>query len=399
MSKNYFNRGVSSQKEDVHKATSKLYKGISPYAFCQVFEDDKEKKYISLHADGAGTKSSLAYIYWKETGDVSVFEGIAQDALIMNIDDLLCVGGIVNKASTYVSSTIGRNKHRIPGEILQAIINGTNQFINKLNSHGANIQFSGGETADVGDLVRTIIVDNTVYTSLDKKQFIDAKNIKPNLAIVGLSSFGKANYENEYNSGIGSNGLTSARHDLLSKNYRSKYPESYDDMTDINYIYNGHYLLTDRLPFNNNDFLCIGKLLLSPCRTYFPVINEILTQTKIPIHGIIHCSGGGQTKCKKFSKNIHYIKDNLFELPPLFELLRNVKNTTLKEFFQTYNAGHRMEIYAEHRYVNEIIDISHSFGVEAKQIGHTEFSFQPENEVTIKLNLRPSLLKKTINYS
>lgn len=381
MSNRYDKRGVSASKEDVHQAISKLDKGLFPKAFCKIVEDhlagDQDFCTV-MHADGAGTKSSLAYIYWKETGDLAVWKGIAQDAIIMNVDDLLCVGATNN---ILLSSTIGRNKHLIPGEVISAIIAGTEEMLEMLRTYGMQIKSTGGETADVGDLVRTIIVDSTVTARMRRSDVISNDKIKEGDVIVGLSSSGKANYEKEYNGGMGSNGLTSARHDVFSKEYRTKYPESYDSQVPEELVYSGHYKLTDLLdgiPLN------VGKLVLSPTRTYTPVIIEILKRFHTQIHGLIHCSGGAQTKVLHFVENLHIIKDNLFETPPLFKLIQSASGTDWKEMYKVFNMGHRMEIYLEEKFANEVIAISKSFGVDAQIIGRVE-SF-PHKMVTIKSN-------------
>lgn len=367
----YIRRGVSADKEDVHNAIKNTDKGIFPGAFCKIIPDilggDNEWCNI-MHADGAGTKSSLAYIYWKETGDLSVWRGIAQDAIVMNIDDLLCVGVTDN---ILISSTIGRNKNLIPGSVIAEIINGTEDFINDLKKYGVNIITTGGETADVGDIVRTIIVDSTVTARVPRSQIISNHNIKPGDVIVGLASSGKATYEKEYNGGTGSNGLTSARHDLLNPVYSSLYPESFDPALPNELVYSGNLMLTDDSPVKgiNN-----GKLLLSPTRTYAPVIKSILQELRQHIHGMVHCSGGGQTKVLHFIDKLHVIKDNLFEIPPLFKLIQEQSGTSLKEMYKVFNMGHRMEIYLPEVYANDVIKISESYGIEAKIIGRCEES-------------------------
>lgn len=365
----YSQRGVSASKEDVHNAISKLDKGLFPKAFCKVVPDylTGDSEYcIVMHADGAGTKSSLAYAYWKETGDLSVWKGIAQDALIMNIDDLLCAGVTDN---ILLSSTIGRNKKLVPGEVISAIIEGTEELIEELRAHGVNIYSTGGETADVGDLVRTIIVDSTVTARLKRKDVISNDRISGNDVIIGLCSYGKAHYEKEYNGGMGSNGLTSARHDVFGSELAQKYPETFDPAIHPSLVYTGTKRLTDVVegsPIN------AGKLVLSPTRTYAPVIREILTQYRSTINGIVHCSGGAQTKVLHFINNVHVVKDNLFELPPLFRLIQEESKTPWKEMYKVFNMGHRMEIYAPSGIAKEIIDISQRFGVSAKIIGHCE---------------------------
>ncbi|NVO21670.1 MAG: phosphoribosylformylglycinamidine cyclo-ligase [Bacteroidetes bacterium] len=361
-------RGVSAAKEDVHAAISGIDKGIFPNAFCKVIPDylSNDPDYcIVMHADGAGTKSSLAYLYWMETGDLSVWKGIAQDAVVMNTDDLLCVGitdGIL------LSSTIGRNKNRIPGEVIAAVIQGTEEFLEKMRSSGLGMYSTGGETADVGDLVKTIIVDSTVTARVRRDQIIE-NGILPGDVIVGLSSFGKSNYEEAYNGGMGSNGLTSARHDVFSYEYAVKYPESYDISLPAEVIYTGSLKLTDSTSVKDVD---AGKLVLSPTRTYAPVMKEILDRYRKEIHGIIHCSGGGQTKVLHFAQNIHIIKDNLFPIPPLFQLIREQSGTPLREMFQVFNMGHRMELYVPAKHADPIIKIASQFGVEARIVGKCE---------------------------
>ena len=360
-------RGVSAEKEDVHNAIKNIDKGLFPKAFCKIVPDylTNDPEYcLVMHADGAGTKSALAYIYWKETGDLSVWTGIAQDALVMNIDDLICVGAVNN---IMLSSTIGRNKNNIPGEVLAAIINGTEQIIEDLKSHGILIHSTGGETADVGDLVRTIIVDSTVTARLKRGEVIDNKNIKSGDVIVGLSSSGQASYEKEYNGGMGSNGLTSARHDVFDNYLAKKYPESFDPAVPQNLVYSGSLSLTD---FVNGTALNAGKLVLSPTRTYAPIIKEILKKyTSANIHGMVHCSGGGQTKILHFIDNLHIIKDNLFEMPPLFKMIQEQSKTDWKEMYQVFNCGHRMELYVDQDIAQDVINISKSFGVDAQIIG------------------------------
>ena len=380
MSNRYINRGVSAQKEDVHKAIKNIDKGLYPKAFCKIIPDyltNSNEHAIVMHADGAGTKSSLAYIYWKETGDLSVWKGIAQDSLIMNIDDLVCVGVTEN---ILLSSTIGRNKNLITGEVIKTIIEGTEELIEKLRNYGVSIFSTGGETADVGDLVRTIIVDSTVTARIKKDEIIDNGNIRTGDVIVGLASFGQASYEEFYNGGMGSNGLTSARHDVFSKDLAKKFPESYDPHISDNLIYSGTKKLLD-----NYDKLSVnvGKLILSPTRTYAPVFNQVFKKiNKKNIHGIIHCSGGAQTKILHFVDKLHIVKDNLFETPPLFNLIKEESGTDLKEMFEVFNMGHRMEIYIEEKYANQIIDISKKFNIEAKVIGHVESA--PKKQLTIK---------------
>lgn len=372
VSKRYAQRGVSASKGDVHKAIKNIDKGIFPKAFCKIIPDylTNDPEYcIVMHADGAGTKSSLAYLYWKETGDLSVWKGIAQDALIMNIDDLLCVGATDH---ILMSSTIGRNKNKIPGEVIAALIQGNDEVALELQKHGVNVYPTGGETADVGDVVRTIIVDSTVTTRMKRSEVIDNANIKPGNVIVGLASFGQATYETEYNGGMGSNGLTSARHDVFGGNLAVKYPESYDPEVPSDLVYSGTRGLTDKL---ENLPLDIGKLVLSPTRTYAPIIKKILEKfTNKDIDGMIHCSGGAQTKVLHFVDTVHVIKDNMFDTPPLFKLIQKESKTDWKEMYQVFNMGHRMEIYTDEEVAKKIIKISESFNVEAKIIGRVEAS-------------------------
>lgn len=377
----YNQRGVSASKEDVHQAIKKLDKGIFPKAFCKITPDliGGEKEYCNImHADGAGTKSSLAYIYWKETNDISIWKGIARDAIVMNLDDLLCVGCTDN---ILLSSTIGRNKHLIPGEVISAIINGTEEFIGTMKQFGINLFNAGGETADVGDLVRTIIVDSTVFARMKRKEVISNDKIQEGDVIVGLASFGKAIYENEYNGGIGSNGLTSARHDLLHKDYAMKYPESFDHNIPEDLVYSGKLKLTGKTQLDGID---VGKLLLSPTRTYAPVIREILLNYRKHIHGIVHCSGGGQTKALNFIDKIHVIKDNLFPIPPLFRMIKEQSGTEWSEMYKVFNMGHRMELYVPEKIADSIINISETFNVDARIIGHCENS--NKKALTIKTN-------------
>ncbi|HLV40250.1 AIR synthase related protein [Xanthomarina sp.] len=372
ISKRYSQRGVSASKEDVHNAIKNIDKGLFPKAFCKIVPDyltNSQEHCLVMHADGAGTKSSLAYMYWKETGDLSVWKGIAQDALIMNIDDLLCVGATEN---IMLSSTIGRNKNLIPGEVISAIINGTEELISELKSFGVTIHSTGGETADVGDLVRTIIVDSTVTARLKRADVIDNANIRPGDVIVGLESFGQASYEKEYNGGMGSNGLTSARHDVFHKYLAEKYPESYDAAVPEDLVYSGRVKLTDKVKDSPID---AGKLVLSPTRTYAPIIKKILSQyTSDTIHGMIHCSGGAQTKILHFIEELHIIKDNMFPVPPLFKLIQEQSKTDWKEMYQVFNCGHRMELYVSPEVAQDIIAISKSFQVDAKIIGRVEAS-------------------------
>lgn len=370
MSSNRYNlRGVSADKEDVHSAIKNVDKGLFPQAFCKIVPDNlsNDDDYcVVMHADGAGTKSSLAYMYWKETGDISVWKGIAQDALVMNLDDLLCVGVTDN---ILLSSTIGRNKNLISGEVISAIINGTEELISDLRSQGVDIKSTGGETADVGDLVRTIIVDSTVVARLKREDVISNHNIQDGDVIVGLSSFGQASYESEYNGGMGSNGLTSARHDVFSKYLANKYPESFDPSVPEDLIYSGTKTLTDTQDDLTVD---IGKLVLSPTRTYAPVIKKILDGYRNDIHGMVHCSGGAQTKVLHFVDDVHVIKDNLFDIPPLFELIQKESNTDWKEMYKVFNMGHRMELYVPEEIADNIIAISKQFNVDAKVVGRVE---------------------------
>tara|TARA_X000000950_G_scaffold143495_1_gene177746 strand:+ start:196 stop:1365 length:1170 start_codon:yes stop_codon:yes gene_type:complete len=380
MSNRYAQRGVSAQKEDVHQAIKNVDKGLYPKAFCKIIPDvltGSEDHAIVMHADGAGTKSSLAYMYWKETGDLSVWKGIAQDALIMNTDDLLCVGANQN---ILLSSTIGRNKNYIPGEVIAAIIEGTEELLETLNNWGVSIYSTGGETADVGDLVRTIIVDSTVTARLHKKQIIDNANIQAGDVIVGLSSSGQATYETEYNGGMGSNGLTSARHDVFSKELAAKYPESFDPTVPEDLVYSGSKQLTDALEGVPID---IGKLVLSPTRTYAPIVHQIFQNIdRSQIHGMIHCSGGAQTKILHFVDQLHVIKDALFPVPPLFDLIQKESETSGREMYQVFNMGHRMEFYVSPSQADEIISISNSFNVDAKIIGRVEAS--PVKKLNLK---------------
>jgi phosphoribosylformylglycinamidine cyclo-ligase len=380
ISKRYAQRGVSAGKEDVHNAIKNVDKGLFPQAFCKIVPDHltgDEDYCLIMHADGAGTKSSLAYMYWKETGDLSVWKGIAQDALIMNIDDLLCVGAT---DKIMLSSTIGRNKNLIPGEVISAIINGTEELLSDLKKFGVSIHSTGGETADVGDLVRTIIVDSTVTARMKREDVINNANIKPGDVIVGLSSFGQATYETEYNGGMGSNGLTSARHDVFSKELSSKYPESYDRAVPEDLVYSGSKKLTDSV---ENSPIDAGKLVLSPTRTYAPIIKEILSKyTSNEIHGMVHCSGGAQTKILHFIKNLHIIKDNMFAVPPLFKLIQEESGTDWKEMYQVFNMGHRMEIYVSQETAQDIITISKSFNVDAQIIGRVEDSEEKRLTIT-----------------
>jgi phosphoribosylformylglycinamidine cyclo-ligase len=378
-SSRYSQRGVSASKQDVHNAIKKIDKGIFPKAFCKIIPDiiAGDKSYCNImHADGAGTKSSLAYIYWKETSDISVWKGIAQDAIVMNLDDLLCVGVTDN---ILLSSTIGRNKNLIPAEVISEIINGTEEFLERMRTFGIGIYSTGGETADVGDLVRTIIVDSTVTARIKRSHVISNHKIQDGDVIIGLASFGQATYESEYNGGMGSNGLTSARHDVLSKNLIKKYPESYDHSIPEHLVYSGKLNLTDKTGIAGVD---VGKLLLSPTRTYAPVIKIILEKYRKNIHGMIHCSGGAQTKVLNFIENLHIIKDNLFPIPLLFRIIKEQSDTPWHEMYKVFNMGHRMEIYTSENISQKIINIAKEFNVEAKIIGRCEKS--PQKSLTIK---------------
>lgn len=375
MSDRYNQRGVSATKEDVHQAISKLDKGLFPTAFCKIVPDylTGDSEYCNvMHADGAGTKSSLAYMYWKETGDMSVWKGIAQDAIVMNLDDLLCVGVVDNIT---LSSTIGRNKHKIPGEVISALIEGTEEFLQLMRDHGVSIHSTGGETADVGDLVRTVIVDSTVTARMARSRVIANDKISEGDLVVGLSSFGQASYESVYNGGMGSNGLTSARHDVFHAEYRDKYPEAYDPDIDKELVFSGSKRLTDAVSGSPLD---AGKLVLSPTRTYAPVIKELLREERDRINGMIHCSGGAQTKVLNFIDNLRVVKDDLFEVPPLFDLIQSQSGTDWQEMYQVFNMGHRFEIYVQEEIVDDIIEISESFNVEAKVIGRVEASDKKE---------------------
>ncbi|MDR0714513.1 MAG: phosphoribosylformylglycinamidine cyclo-ligase [Bacteroidales bacterium] len=371
MDDRYTQRGVSAAKEDVHQAIRNIDKGLYPKAFCKVLPDvfGGNPAYCNImHADGAGTKSALAYMYWRETGDLSVWKGIAQDALVMNTDDLLCVGATDN---ILVSSTIGRNKRLIPGEVIAAVINGTEDLIEQMRSYGMNIRLSGGETADAGDLVRTIIVDSTVACRMRRSDVINNENIQDGDVIIGLSSSGKAAYENGYNGGMGSNGLTSARHDVFARYLADKYPESYDHGIDRQLVYTGSYRLTDAIEELGVD---AGKLVLSPTRTYVPVLRQLLSSMRPVIHGLIHCSGGGQTKILHFADHLHIIKDNLFDTPPLFRIIRQLSGTAWQEMYRVYNMGHRMEVYLPGQHAAQVIQIAATYGVEAKIVGRCEAS-------------------------
>ena len=372
-------RGVSASKEDVHNAIKNIDKGIFPKAFCKIIPDilGGDPEYCNImHADGAGTKSSLAYMYWKETGDLGVWRGIAQDALIMNIDDLLCVGATDN---ILVSSTIGRNKLLVPGEVISAIINGTEELLAELRDLGVNAYSTGGETADVGDLVRTIIVDSTVTCRMKRKDVISNGNIRPGDVIVGLSSYGQASYEKSYNGGMGSNGLTSARHDVFGKYLATKYPESYDNAVPDELVYSGTLKLTDKIAELGID---AGKLVLSPTLTYAPVIKKLLDEMRSQIHGMVHCSGGAQTKIMHFVEKMRVVKNNLFPVPPLFNIIQEQSGTDWHEMYKVFNMGHRMEIYVDSSNAQKVIEISHSFGIDAQIVGYTEAS--DRNELIIE---------------
>ncbi len=380
MSDKYAQRGVSSQKEDVHNAIKNIDKGLFPKAFCKVIPDyltNNPELCTIVHADGAGTKSSLAYAYWKETGDLSVWKGIAQDAIVMNTDDLICAGVT---GPFLLSSTIGRNKNRIPGDVIAAIINGTEEFCDNMSQHGIEIRTTGGETADVGDLVQTIIIDSTLVAQAKRSDIIDNAHIGPNQVIVGFESHGQASYESEYNGGMGSNGLTSARHDVFSSNYRNKYPETYDNQLPEEVVYTGNMLLTDAVegsPIN------AGKLVLSPTRTYAPLTKAIFdTVGRDSIKGMIHCSGGGQTKILHFAENVHVIKDNLMSFPPLFQLIKEQSQTEWREMFQVFNMGHRLEIYTDKSSAEQMIQIAAQFNIKARIIGYTEPSENTKLSIT-----------------
>jgi phosphoribosylformylglycinamidine cyclo-ligase len=381
----YQMRGVSSDKEDVHAAIKNVNKGLFPKAFCKVVSDflgNDDDYCIVMHADGAGTKSSLAYIYWRETGDLSVWKGIAQDAIVMNTDDLLCVGATEN---ILLSSTIGRNKNLVPGEVISAIINGTEAILEQLRSFGVSIYSTGGETADVGDLVKTLIVDSTVVCRMKKTDIIDNSRIMAGDVIVGLGSSGKAVYEEEYNGGMGSNGLTSARHDVFAKEYAAKYPESYDNAIDNSVVYSGSCKLNDAVKIDEFTSVNAGKLVLSPTRTYAPIIKKVLEKYRSQINGMVHCSGGGQTKILHFlNPNLQVIKDQLFEIPPLFSLIQKESQTDWQEMYKVFNMGHRMELYVPASIADDIIAISKSFGVDAKIIGNVNKMDLDEARLIIK---------------
>ncbi|MEQ8628929.1 AIR synthase related protein [Ekhidna sp.] len=374
MTDRYAQRGVSADKEDVHSAIKNIDKGLFPNAFCKIVEDiTGDPEYCTImHADGAGTKSSLAYLYWKETGDLSVWKGIAQDAIIMNVDDLLCVGCTDN---ILLSSTIGRNKNLIPGEVIAEIINGTEEVLQMLRDNGINIKSTGGETADVGDLVKTIIVDSTVTARMKRMDVINNENIQAGDFIIGISSYGQASYEKEYNGGMGSNGLTSARHDVFDKIYAEKYPESFDSGVPADLVYSGSKKLTD--PVNGSP-LDAGKLVLSPTRTYGPIIQSILKELRAEIHGMVHCSGGAQTKILHFVDNIRVVKDNMLPIPPLFQMIHEESGTDWREMYKVFNMGHRMEIYAAEESADEIVEIARSYNVDAQVIGRVEPSDKKE---------------------
>ncbi|MGN8069588.1 AIR synthase related protein [Mucilaginibacter sp. 22184] len=381
-SQRYDQRGVSASKDDVHNAIKNIDKGIFPQAFCKIVPDilTGDEDYCNImHADGAGTKSSLAYTYWKETGDISVWRGIAQDAIIMNLDDLLCVGATDN---ILLSSTIGRNKNLIPGEVIAAIINGTEEILSELREAGIGIYSTGGETADVGDLVRTIIVDSTVTCRMKREDVISNHRIQPGDVIVGLASYGQASYEKEYNGGMGSNGLTSARHDVFNKTIADKYPESYDAAIPYELIFSGSKNLTDKIDIGNNQSVTAGKLVLSATRTYAPIIKKMLDAHRGRIHGMVHCSGGAQTKVLHFIDNLHIIKDNLFPVPPLFKLIHEESKTSWQEMYKVFNMGHRMELYVPQEIAAELITISKSFGVDAQVIGRVEAADSKKVTVT-----------------
>ncbi len=368
----YDQRGVSASKDDVHKAIKNIDKGLYPKAFCKITPDilSNDPAYCNImHADGAGTKSSLAYIHWKQTGDLSVWRGIAQDAIIMNLDDLLCVGATDN---ILLSSTIGRNKNLIPGEVIAAIINGTEEILEELRSHGIGIYSTGGETADVGDLVRTIIVDSTVTCRLKRDEVISNHRIQAGNVIVGLASYGQATYEQEYNGGMGSNGLTSARHDVFNKTIAQNFPESFDPAVPESLVFSGSKNLTDLVDIGNGQTMAAGKLVLSPTRTYAPVIKTILDNYRSQIHGMVHCSGGAQTKVLHFVDDVHVVKDNLFPVPPLFKLIHQESGTSWQEMYKVFNMGHRMELYVPEAIATDLIKISQSFGIDAQIIGRVE---------------------------
>ena len=368
----YAQRGVSSQKEDVHNAIAHLDKGLFPKAFCKIVPDTLvgDPNYCTImHADGAGTKSSLAYLYWRETGDLSVWRGIAQDAVVMNTDDLICVGAT---GPMLLSSTIGRNKNLIPGEVIAEIINGTEEVLQMLREHGIEIYSTGGETADVGDLVRTVIVDSTVIARMRRADVISNERIQAGDVIVGLASFGQATYEKNYNGGMGSNGLTSARHDVLAHYLATKYPESFDPAVDRSLVYSGSKQLTEKITIGNGTEVSVGQLILSPTRTYAPVVRVLIDEFRAQIHGMVHCSGGAQTKVLHFVDNVHVVKDNLFPVPPLFRLIQEESSTSWQEMYKVFNMGHRLEIYLPEAHAQDVIELSKSFGIDARIIGHVE---------------------------
>ncbi|KAB7731943.1 phosphoribosylformylglycinamidine cyclo-ligase [Rudanella paleaurantiibacter] len=371
MTDRYAQRGVSADKEDVHRAIAQLDKGLFPKAFCKIVPDTLagDPDYCTImHADGAGTKSSLAYLYWRETGDLSVWRGIAQDAVVMNTDDLICVGAT---GPMLLSSTIGRNKNLIPGEVIAEIINGTEEVLAMLREHGIEIYSTGGETADVGDLVRTVIVDSTVIARMRRDQVISNDRIQPGDVVVGLASFGQATYETEYNGGMGSNGLTSARHDVLAHYLAERYPESFDPAVDRSLVYSGSRELQSAEPVGNES-VPVGKLILSPTRTYAPVVKQLLDELRPHIHGMVHCSGGAQTKVLHFIDNLHVIKDNLFPVPPLFRLIQQESGTSWQEMYKVFNMGHRLEVYLPEEFAGQVISVAQSFGIEAQVIGRVE---------------------------
>ena len=383
MTNRYAQRGVSSQKEDVHRAIAQLDKGLFPKAFCKIVPDvlSADPDFCTImHADGAGTKSSLAYLYWRETGDISVWRGIAQDAVVMNTDDLICAGAV---GPMLLSSTIGRNKNLIPGEVIAEIISGTEEVLAMLRDHGIEIYSTGGETADVGDLVRTIIVDSTVVARMKRADVISNDNIRAGDVVVGLASYGQATYEKTYNGGMGSNGLTSARHDVLAHELAAKYPESFDPNIDKLLIYSGKKQLTEKIPATGNQpAISVGQLILSPTRTYAPVAKVLLDELRPHIHGMVHCSGGAQTKVLHFIENLHVIKDNLLPIPTLFRLIQSQSNTAWREMYEVFNMGHRLEVYLSEQHAERVIEIAQSFGVEAQIIGRVEA--HPSKKVTIR---------------
>ena len=384
----YARRGVSSTKTEVHAAVKKMDKGIFPGAFCKINEDfltGDPSQCCVIHSDGSGTKSILAYLHYRETGDTSVWKGIAQDSIVMNLDDLLCIGAT---SSIVLSSTINRNARNLPADALSSLIQGHELFAETMRGLDVDLHLGGGETADVGDLTGAVVVDSTAVAVLPKKRVITGRNIKPGLAIVGLSSFGTATYEDRENSGIGSNGLTSARHDLLSSYYRKKYPETFDKRTDPSLVYCGPFRLEDPLPGSE---LTVGQALLSPTRTYAPVIARLLEEIPSSIKGIVHCSGGGQTKCLHFGRGVHFVKDNLFPAPPIFKTIKKVSGTGIKEMYQVFNMGHRMEVYCPKRAVKKVMEAAEQFGIEARQVGYTETSTHPhgKNQLTLYHGKRP----------